>query len=387
MLQAGAVLARSYRLLHTIGEGGMGRVWVAEQLALDRRVAVKVLSDEVIQSKPALELFHREARATAKVDSPHVVRVLDFDVTEQGFPFLVLELLVGETLEERVQRMGGLPLDDVREMLEQTCHALCAAHGCGILHRDIKAENLFLQAGRRVDVKLLDFGIALMKNGSGGPRQMGPVGTPQYMSPEQMLATEVDERGDLFSLGVCAYYALTGSFPYPGDSCAEIGCSLSKGTFIPPSAYRVGLPHGVDEWFKKAIAVRVEERFDSPNEMMEAFAQAIEPASSRDTPVSVELDLERLHEGWPNAVWKAIGAIAALASVVVTVHAGIVERRATRAIAAAATAEMHTTSAIIEVAPMIPPPPPPIVSVSTSSEPAPKAVPLQKKKGRFGNRQ
>src|SRR2546423_5655113 len=139
MLQAGAVLARSYRLLHTIGEGGMGRVWVAEQLALDRRVAVKVLSDEVIQSKPALELFHSEARATAKVDSPHVVRVLDFDITEQGFPFLVLELLVGETLEERVQRMGGLPLDDVREMLEQTCHALSAAHGSGILHRDIKA--------------------------------------------------------------------------------------------------------------------------------------------------------------------------------------------------------------------------------------------------------
>ena len=115
----------------------------------------------MIQSQPALELFHREARATAKVDSPHVVRVLDFDVTDQGWPFLVLELLVGETLEERVQRMGALPLDDVREMLEQTCHALSAAHGCGILHRDIKAENLFLQAGRRVDVKLLDFGIAL----------------------------------------------------------------------------------------------------------------------------------------------------------------------------------------------------------------------------------
>src|SRR5438270_12651344 len=111
--------------------------------------------------------------------------------------------------------MGVLPLDDVREMLEQTCHALSAAHGCGILHRDIKSETLFLQAGRRVDVKLLDFGIALMKNASGGPRQTGPVGTPQYMSPEQMLAQDADERSDLFSLGVCVYYALTGAFPYP----------------------------------------------------------------------------------------------------------------------------------------------------------------------------
>src|SRR5439155_1343231 len=164
----------------------------------------KVLSDEGIQSKPALELFHREARATPKVDSPHVVRVLDFDVTEQGIPFLVLELLVGETLEERVLRTSALPLDDARAILEQTCHALSAAHGCGILHRDIKAENLFLQAGSRVDVKLLDFGIALVKNSSGdAPTQMGPIGTPQYMSPEQMLGQNVDERSDLFALGVC----------------------------------------------------------------------------------------------------------------------------------------------------------------------------------------
>jgi len=380
MLQAGAVLARSYRLLHTIGEGGMGRVWVAEQLALDRKVAVKVLSDEGIQSKAALELFHREARATAKVDSPHVVRVLDFDVTEQGFPFLVLELLVGETLEERVLRMGALPTGDARAILEQTCHALCAAHGCGILHRDIKAENLFLQAGRRVDVKLLDFGIALVKNASGGPMQMGPVGTPQYMSPEQMLGQEVDERSDLFSLGVCIYHALTGAFPYPGSSCAEIGCSLSMGTFLPPSAHRLGLPSGVDEWFKKAIAVRVEERFASPTEMLEAFERAVSPSSVRDTPVSLELDLERLHEGWPSAVWKAIGAVAALSAVLVTVHAGMVERRATRAIAAASMT--RTTSAVIE-AKLTPPPPPPaeIESAAAAVAPGPaKATAPQPKK-------
>ncbi|HEX4515137.1 MAG TPA: serine/threonine-protein kinase [Polyangiaceae bacterium] len=379
MLQAGAVLARSYRLLHTIGEGGMGRVWVAEQLALDRRVAVKVLSDEGIQSKPALELFHREARATARVDSPHVVRVLDFDVTEQGFPFLVLELLVGETLEERVLRMGALPLDDARAILEQTCHALAAAHGCGILHRDIKAENLFLQAGRRVDVKLLDFGIALMKYASAGPRQMGPVGTPQYMSPEQMLGHDVDERSDLFSLGVCIYHALTGAFPYPGRSCAEIGCALSTGTFLPPSAYRLGLPRGVDEWFAKAIAVRVEERFTSPSEMLEAFESAISP-STRDTPVSIELDLEGLHEGWPSAVWKAIGAVAALSAVAVTVHAGMVERRATRALAAVA--ETHTTSAVIEASATIPPPPLPIESAAAPAPASPpsKAIAAQPKK-------
>src|SRR5690348_16187180 len=155
----------------------MGRVWVAEQLALDRKVAVKVLSDEAIQSQAALDLFYREARATARVDNPHVIRVLDFDVTERGWPFLVLELLVGETLEDRVQRSGPMPLDDVREIVEQTHSTLSSAHDCGILHRDIKAENLFLQrsAGKRIDVKLLDFGIALFKTSAHGAHQTVPV--------------------------------------------------------------------------------------------------------------------------------------------------------------------------------------------------------------------
>jgi len=209
---------------------------------------------------------------------------------------------------------------------------------------------------------------------------MGPVGTPQYMSPEQMLGHEVDERSDLFSLGVCVYHALTGAFPYPGDSCAEIGCSLSMGRFLPPSAYRLGLPRGVDEWFKKAIAVRVEERFTSPSEMLDAFERAIEPSVVRDTPVSLELDLERLHAGWPSAVWKAIGAVAALAAVAVTVHAGMVERRATRALAAAE--EARTTSAIIEARADVPPPPAISISAVPSASPAPaqKAAPASPKK-------
>ena len=331
-LEAGAVLARSYRLLHTIGEGGMGRVWVAEQLALERNVAVKVLSDEAIQSRAALELFHREARATARVDSPHVIRVLDFDVTEEGWPFLVLELLVGETLEERVERSGGMPLEDVRAIVEQTCDALQAAHQCGILHRDIKAENLFLQRslGKRIDVKLLDFGIALFKTGAGGVKQTIPVGTPQYMSPEQMLAAEVDERSDLFSTGVCAYYALTGRFPFPGDTVAEIGYALSCGKFVAPSMLRPGLPAALDAWFARALAIPASERFESAEDMAEAFARALRPdgleaqASSRSSgTVTVDVDLADLHEGWPRAVWKAVGAIAALACVLVAVHASL----------------------------------------------------------------
>jgi serine/threonine protein kinase len=327
-LEAGAILARSYRLLHTIGEGGMGRVWVAEHIALERKVAVKVLSDEAILSRAALELFHREARATARVDSPHVVRVLDYDVTDQGWPFLVLELLVGETLEDRVRRSGAMPLDDVRALVTQTCDALRAAHECGILHRDIKAENLFLQRslGQAVDVKLLDFGIALFKTGDGA-RQSYPVGTPQYMSPEQMLGADLDERTDLFSAGVCAYYALTGGFPYVGETLGEIGCSLSRGTFVPPTMARSGVPPALDDWFQRALAVRAPERFESAEEMRQAFDNALDPdvsnvplptASASSVPVA--LDVPSRYDGWPRAVWKGIGAVAALACVLVAVR-------------------------------------------------------------------
>ena len=370
----------------------MGRVWVAEQLALERKVAVKVLSDEAIQSQAALELFYREARATAKVDSPHVVRVLDFDVTEHGWPFLVLELLVGETLEERVQRSGPLPAEDVREIVEQTCSALGAAHDCGILHRDIKAENLFLQRslGKRIDVKLLDFGIALFKTGARGAHQTVPVGTPQYMSPEQMLTVELDERADLFSVGVCAYYAMTGVFPYPGDTVAEIGCALSRGTFVPASTLRPGLPLEVDAWFDRALSVQVERRFASADEMTLAFSRAVRGSSLPDASashpsgpaagnVSLEVvDVADLHDGWPRAVWKATGAMAALACVLVAVHAEVARDVVTVDHA------MHTTSATLAAAPASPvvpsaaPPPAmtqtqraqPAVSLATSAPPA-----------------
>ncbi|HEY1957550.1 MAG TPA: serine/threonine-protein kinase [Polyangiaceae bacterium] len=396
-LEAGAVLARSYRLLHTIGEGGMGRVWVAEQLALDRKVAVKVLCDEAIQSQAALDLFYREARATARVDNPHVIRVLDFDVTESGWPFLVLELLVGETLEDRVQRSGPMPLEDVREIVEQTCSALASAHDCGILHRDIKAENLFLQrtSGKRIDTKLLDFGIALFKTSAHGAHQSVPVGTPQYMSPEQMLTVELDERADLFSVAVCAYYALTGAFPYTGDTVAEIGCALSRGTFVPASTLRPGLPIEVDAWFERTLAIPVDRRFPTAEEMASAFTQAcrteipVDWAAPRPSGpaagVAVEVvDLPDLHDGWPRAVWQTMGAIAALACVLVAVHAEL-----DRGEPPAVDTQTHTTAASM-AAPAAEMPAPsahapervaadvvvPVASVSATAEVVDAGVPL-----------
>ncbi len=305
-LVPGEIIARSYRLIRPIAEGGMGRVWIADQIALERRVAVKVLTEEIIQTAQGIELFHREARSTALVDHPHVVRVLDFDVMEDGVPFLVLELLVGETLEEHVLRHGPLAPDEALELLRQTCDALGFAHECGILHRDIKAANLFLQhRPRGMDVKLLDFGIALRKN-AGRPTSIA--GTPKYMSPEQLSGVVLDERCDLFSLAIAIHYALTGQFPFPGDTAAEV--AFAHGGSAPPiTKLRPGLPPALDGWFERALAIDPGERFRSASEMLDAFDEAL---IARDVAVAVSTPPPaKASFGWAKA-----GALAAVLAVV-----------------------------------------------------------------------
>ena len=317
----------------------MGRVWIADQIALERRVAVKVLTEEIIQTAQGLELFHREARATARVDHPHVVRVLDFDVMDDGVPFLVLELLVGETLEEHVLRSGPLDPDEALELMRQTCDALGFAHDCGILHRDIKAANLFLQQRPRgMDVKLLDFGIALRKNAG---RPVAIAGTPKYMSPEQLSGASLDERCDLFSLAIAIHYALTGQFPFPGDTAAEV--AFAHGGDAPPiTKLRPALPSSLDAWFERALAMDPDDRFSSASEMLETFEEAV---SARDVALAVSTPPPaRTSFGWAKA-----GALAAVVAVVLFARFGHTAR-----------APIHTTAI-----------PSPIVTQSTTATPPP----------------
>ncbi len=280
-LTANTILAGKLKLVRQLGEGGMGAVWVAEHLHLGRQVAVKVIASRVLSEPTMRERFETEARATAKVDSPHVVQVLDFDYTDAGQPFLVLELLVGETLEDRIQREGPLTLHDAKELLNQTTSALTEAHQAGIFHRDIKAENLFLLARDDLFVKLLDFGIALTRDRKSNPEidlaEQSPIGTPLYMAPEQtMMLTPVDERTDLYALGVVLYYALTGHFPYSADTLAVLGFQQQREDFKLPSLHRPDLGSAIDAFFLRALAFHPEERFQTATKMYEAFAKRCE---------------------------------------------------------------------------------------------------------------
>src|SRR4051812_996444 len=293
-LEVGQVLSGTLRLIRKVAQGGMGSVWIAEHLVLGTQVAVKVMSRPWTFTPTARGRFLREARMTAKVDSPHVVRVLDCRFTEADEPYLVLELLHGEDLEQRVRRRGLMPLADVVEIIAQTCEALQAIHGTGLVHRDMKPENVFLVDGPRPLVKILDFGVAKPMD----PEECLDVdklacGTPQYMSPEHMFEPETtDARSDLFSLAAVAYFALTGHTPFEADSIEGLYLAIDSGRFVPVTERRPELPKALDAWFEKALANRPEDRFRDARSMSDGLYDALRDARAHQLDAAREAQTE-----------------------------------------------------------------------------------------------
>lgn len=212
--RAGDVIGGRYRLRRVIGEGGTGIVWEAEQITQKRKVAVKVLSDDA-RSPTASARFEREAHAASEVDHPNVVRVVDQGRLPGGAPFLVMEHLAGETLEEVLEQRGALSIGEACEWLRPIAAALDAAHATGIVHRDVKPSNIVrahTPDGPRVT--LIDFGLAA---GAGWDRLTGPgaiLGTPAYLAPEVARGEPVDARADVYALGCVLFRMLTGRIPF-----------------------------------------------------------------------------------------------------------------------------------------------------------------------------
>jgi len=292
MLEPGQYVTSNVRLVRKLGEGGMGSVWTAYHQTLQTEVAVKFMSTALASDQGALARFSREAAAAAQIKSPHVVQTYDHGVTPGGLPFIVMELLEGEDLRTRIQRLGGVGLQDTAKILSQACKALSRAHAVGIVHRDIKPDNIFvLTADDDLFVKILDFGIAKTQGATQSFRMTATgamIGTPYYMSPEQMMnAKDVDLRADLWSLGVVAYHCLTGRVPFDSDTFAGLCIAIDRGQYEPPSSINVQLPPAVDGWFARALAVDRRQRFSSAKEMAEAFESvALHQGSVRPPMVS-----------------------------------------------------------------------------------------------------
>ena len=281
-LKEGSVVAGRYQLERRLARGAMGALWVARHLQLDVRVAVKFIDPALTASPEARARFEREARSAAQIQSPHVVRVLDHGV-DAGTPYIAMELLIGEDLAARLERVGQLSPAVASVILAQIARGLQKAHEAGIVHRDLKPANVFLVEDQSRELaKILDFGVAKSLNPAGdgsadpGVTRTGEmVGSPQYMSPEQVRrASDVDHRSDLWSLGVILFRALTGRAPFDGDSVGDVLVGICTDPIPLASSVRPGLHSALDRFFARALARDPADRFSSAREMASAFDAA-----------------------------------------------------------------------------------------------------------------
>ncbi|MBI2378345.1 MAG: protein kinase [Deltaproteobacteria bacterium] len=218
----GTVLDERYQVVEPIGAGGTGTVYRCEHLRLGRDVAVKVLSAQLNGDEPATLRFGNEVRIISKLRHPRTLRLLDSGVTVDGRPYLVMDLLTGETLQSRLRR-GRLDLSETLRILIELCDALEEAHGLDIVHRDLKPANVFLESvGNQQLVRVLDFGLAKVLNAPGITAPLSVFGTPGYMAPEQIWAKAIDSRTDIYAVGVIAYECLSGSAPFEASGALAL---------------------------------------------------------------------------------------------------------------------------------------------------------------------
>jgi len=270
----GQILEGRYQIIELIGEGGMGRVYLAEHVDIGRRVAIKILHPVYSRMPDLVERFRREARAASKIGNPHIVDVTDSGTTPDESVYFVMEYLEGRELANLIDREGALDVNRCLRIVGQICRALSVAHAASIIHRDLKPENIFLttREGQADFVKVLDFGIAKSTEAEQArdKRLTSPgmaMGTPEYMAPEQAAGRPADARTDVYSVGAILYETLTGVAPYEGDNFMEV--LTKKATIDPvnPSELRPDLPEEVADLVVRAMSRDPDDRPSS----MDAF--------------------------------------------------------------------------------------------------------------------
>ena len=284
-----------YTLERELAHGGMGHIWVAFDPQLRRRVAIKRMTAEQVASPPLRQRFEREALSIAQLRNPHVVQIYDYGL-DDGAPYIVMELLEGEVLESRLGRLKRLSMAQALPLMAQAAKGLAAAHASAIVHRDLKPANIFLSKSDGDEtVKLLDFGLVTMALAEEvlHKTQAGTVlGTPHYMSPEQMRGRAVDHRSDLWSLGVVAYRAVTGEFPFRAEAIGDLALKICMEPPPAPSTLAPDLFPEVDRFFDKALAKDPASRFQSAREMAGAFAALADAATASPTTKILVVDDE-----------------------------------------------------------------------------------------------
>ena len=278
-----------YELKRELGTGGMGAVWLARDRSLRRDVALKILLPEVATTPGMIERFEREVRATAELTHPNTVRVFDGGVTDDGLWFFAMEPLTGETLRSLLDRERTLSVGRAVGLLRQAAGALAEAHVRGIVHRDVKPENLFICGTRPEQLKLLDFGIARVPSRADGPALTGVgwvVGTPAFMAPEQAGGMQATPASDVYSLGAVLYCALTGRPPIEATTPGEVMTAHVREPILPPSLrMSAELPPAVEQNILRCLAKRPEDRYKTAVELLAALdALEVDVAPASDAP-------------------------------------------------------------------------------------------------------
>jgi len=273
----GQVLHGTYLVTRRIASGGMGVVLEAEHMRLmNKKVVVKVLKPGVLD-KHAFARFVREAYLVSSMDHPHIVYVLDFNILDDGQPYMVLEFLEGETLKARIQRQKRLPRGDVLQIVKQAGSALQVLHKQQIVHRDLKPSNIFLlaSAGQGIHIKLIDFGISKAWESKASLTDVATiVGSAFFMSPEQAGGLAVDQRTDIFSMAVVAYLCLSGAHPFVGRDLQEVQSNIVGREAMPISRLSPDLPRALDRVFARAMAKNREARYSQVDEFVEQLVEA-----------------------------------------------------------------------------------------------------------------
>jgi serine/threonine protein kinase len=301
--EMGAVLDGRYEVRGLIGKGGMARVYLAEDVRTRRAVAVKILSRDFSRDRVARERFLREIEVAAAIGHPNVVQVLDAGERPDGAPFLVLEFLHGESLGDLLRRDEAVEAAFAVPMMARAASALAAAHKAGIIHRDVKPDNLFLvgERGAPYTLKVVDFGMAKLTEASSLSQSGMALGTLQYIAPEQALADPVDARTDVYGLGVVLYRMLTGKLPFEASDDARLVAQHLFAPPRPPTSIKPSLDPRLEAVILNAMRKRPENRYPTMTAFEEDLERILGQRSGAVVPAPVRREPDHYEATTPSA--------------------------------------------------------------------------------------